>query len=124
MTIELDHILVPVRDVEASVRFYYRTLRFRYEPEALVRVSPTLVLQLIQRPPTTSQHMAFSMSRAEFDETVERLKAAGIPFGDNFDTVGNMQGPGRAHGSRKDGSSIYFHDPDQHMLEIICYEAA
>ena len=123
MTIELDHILVPVRDVEASVRFYYRALRFRYEPEALVRVSPTLVLQFIQRPPSSSQHMAFSMPKAEFDETVERLKAANVPFGDNFDSVGNMRGPGRAHGSRKNGASIYFHDPDQHMLEIICYDA-
>jgi hypothetical protein len=34
-----------------------------------------------------------------------------------------MSGPGKAHGSQKNGDSIYFHDPDKHMLEIICYEA-
>jgi len=124
MAIELDHLILPVSDVERSVRFYHRVLRFAYEPVALVRVTPTLVLQLIPRPPQVSQHLAFSMTREEFDATVQRLKAAEIPFGDNFDTVGNMKGPGLAHGSQKNGKSIYFHDPDMHMLEIICYEPA
>ena len=104
--------------------FYDKTLGFKYEPEALIRVSPTTVLQLIQRAPETSQHLAFSMSRAEFEQTLARLKADGIAFGDNFDTVGAMSGPGRAHGSQKNGASVYFRDPDDHMLEIICYEPA
>ncbi len=122
--IALDHIILPVSDVEASVRFYHRTLRLKYEPMALLRVSPTLVLQLIQSPPQISQHLAFSMSKAELEDTVARLKAADIPFGDNFDRVGNMRGPGKASGSEKNGSSIYFRDLDGHMLEIIHYEDA
>lgn len=122
MAIELDHIILSVADVEESVRIYYRTLGFRYEPVALVRITPTLVLQLIQRPPQISEHLAFSMSKAEVGETAERLKAANIPYGDNFDTVGNMKGPGRASGSKRDGNSIYFRDPDQHMIEVIHYE--
>ncbi len=85
-------------------------------------MSPTLVLQLIQSPPQISQHLAFSMSKAELEATVARLKAAEVAFGDNFDTVGNMKGPGRASGSEKNGHSIYFKDPDGHMLEIIHYE--
>ena len=124
MAIELDHILVPVADVEASVRFYHQFLKLRYEPIALMRVSPTLVLQLLPRPPEASQHMAFAMSRPELDETLERLKGAEIPYGDNFDAVGNLKGPGKAHGSRKNGCSIYFNDPDGHLLEIICYETS
>ena len=124
MAVALDHIILAVADARASIRFYYETLGFKYEDFALLRVSPTTVLQLIQRPPETSQHMAFSMSRVEFEETLARLKSRGIPFGDHFDSVGTMSGPGKAHGSKKNGDSIYFHDPDKHMLEIICYEAA
>jgi hypothetical protein len=74
MAVALDHIILAVADARASIRFYYETLGFRYEDFALVRVSPTTVLQLIQRPPETSQHLAFSMSRVEFVETLERLK--------------------------------------------------
>ena len=124
MVIALDHIILPVAEAERSVRFYYKILGFKYEPVALVRVSPTTVLQLIQRAPETSQHLAFSMPREEFDRAFGRLKAEGIPFGDDFDTVGTMSGPGKSHGSEKNGDSIYFRDPDDHMLEIICYESA
>jgi catechol 2,3-dioxygenase-like lactoylglutathione lyase family enzyme len=124
MAVALDHIILSVADARKSVRFYHQALGFKYEPEALIRVSPTTVLQLIQRPPETSQHLAFSMSRAEFEQTLARLKADGIAFGDNFDSVGTMSGPGKAHGSQKNGDSVYFRDPDDHMLEIICYEPA
>jgi catechol 2,3-dioxygenase-like lactoylglutathione lyase family enzyme len=123
MAVALDHIILPVADAEKSVRFYYEVLGFKYEPVALVRVSPTTVLQLIQRAPETSQHLAFSMSRMEFEQAFARLKATRIPFGNNFDTIGTMSGPGKSHGSKKNGDSVYFKDPDNHMLEIICYEA-
>ncbi len=124
MTIALDHTLLSVNDVEKRVRFYYKILGLKYEPVALLRVSPTLVLQLIQRVPETSQHLAFSMSEAEFEETLARLKAAEIPYGDNFDSVGTMTGPGVSHGSGKNARCIYFRDPDGHMIEIMHYEAA
>jgi catechol 2,3-dioxygenase-like lactoylglutathione lyase family enzyme len=64
------------------------------------------------------------MSKPEFEQTLARLKDAGIPYGDNFDTVGNMKGPGRASGSSPNGASIYFLDPDRHMLEIMHYETS
>ena len=123
MTIELDHTILSVNDIQTCVRFYRKILGFSYEPDALIRISPTLVFQLMQRPPQISQHLAFSMSRAEFEATVGRLKAAQIPYGDNFDTVGTMTGPGISHGSRKNAKSIYFKDPDGHMLEIMHYES-
>ena len=122
MTINLDHLILRVTNVDESVNFYRQTLRLNYEADALLRVSPTLVLQLIEEPPSASTHLAFSMSRAEQEEIVERLRAAQIPFGGGFSTVGTMTGPGRAHGSQKNGASIYFRDPDKHMLEIIHYE--
>ena len=62
------------------------------------------------------------MSRAEFDATFARIKAAGIPYGDSFHDVGNMQGPGREAGARGDGPTLYFFDPNQHLIEIRHYE--
>ena len=121
MTVELDHLILRVSDVAKSVRFYHKTLGLKYEPEALVRVSPTLVLQLIEQPPPVSQHLAFSMTKEEFDAAFARLKAMQVPYGDNFDTVGAMTGPGISNGSGKNASSIYFRDPDGHMLEIMHY---
>ena len=48
MAIALDHIILPVTDVGKSTRFYNRVLGLTPEPDALVRVSPTLVLQLME----------------------------------------------------------------------------
>jgi predicted enzyme related to lactoylglutathione lyase len=37
MAVALDHIILPVSDAENSVRFYSKTLGFKYEPVALVK---------------------------------------------------------------------------------------
>jgi len=124
MQVELDHIILSVTDVETSARFYHKVLGLKYEPEALLRVTPRFVIQMIQRPPQVSEHLAFQVSKPDFEAAVDRLQAAAIPYGDNFDRVGNMMGPGKASGSRKEGASIYFHDPDRHMIEIIHYEGS
>jgi catechol 2,3-dioxygenase-like lactoylglutathione lyase family enzyme len=68
-------------------------------------------------------HLAFALPRAEFDDAFARVKAAGIPYGDSFHAVGNMQGPGREAGSRGDGEAVYFFDPNQHLIEIRHYES-
>ena len=34
MNVELDHIILPVSDIEKSVRFYFKVLRLKYEPDA------------------------------------------------------------------------------------------
>ena len=124
MTVNLDHVLVPVTNAAKSVSFYGKLLGFKYEPLGLVRISPTLVLQLIESPPQGSQHMAFSMSEREFEQIIARLKTENVPYGDNFDTVGEMTGPGTSHGSQKNARCIYFRDPDGHMLEIMHYPSA
>jgi hypothetical protein len=54
--------------------------------------------------------------------TFERMKQAGIPYGDQFDSVGNMKGPGNEAASRGMGQAVYFFDPDKHLLEIRHYE--
>jgi hypothetical protein len=85
---------------------------------------PRLVIQFIRRPVETSIHLAFSMTASEFDDVLCRLKTGGILYGDNFDTVGTLSGPGQSHGSAKNAACIYVTDPDGQMHEIMRYGQA
>jgi catechol 2,3-dioxygenase-like lactoylglutathione lyase family enzyme len=121
----LDHLILPVNDQPASVDFYVRVLGFadegRREPFAVVRVSPDLVLQLAPWGTQGGEHLAFAMERAELDRVFTRVREAGIGYGDAFDAVGNMRGPGRADGAHGATTSLYFFDPNRHLIEILCY---
>ncbi|MEY2432369.1 MAG: hypothetical protein QOC92_2094, partial [Acidimicrobiaceae bacterium] len=70
------------------------------------------------------EHLAFALPRADFDAAFNRLKAAGIEYGDSFHSVGNMQGPGEEIGSRGPGEAVYMFDPSKHLIEIRYYEEA
>ncbi|HVU03868.1 MAG TPA: VOC family protein [Polyangiaceae bacterium] len=122
----LDHLIVPVNDAKASVGFYESVLGFHYEgedgPFSVVRVSPDLMLLLSAHGTKGGGHYAFRLSREEFDVVFSRLRDRQIPYGDAYDTVGSMKGPGRERSARGEGSSVYFWDPNQHLLEIVGYE--
>ena len=62
--------------------------------------------------PGEGEHLAFALPRPEFDATFERVKAAGVEYGDSFHSVGNMQGPGQGDGSRGPGHAVYMFDPE------------
>ena len=123
---QLDHLILAVNDRDASVAFFTDVLHFTNEgedgPFSVIRVSPDLTLQVAPWGTTGGEHLAFSMPRAEFEATFARIKAAGIPYGDSFHDVGNMQGPGREAGARGDGPTLYFFDPNQHLIEIRHYD--
>lgn len=127
MSIEIDHIILAVNDRAKSVSFYENVLGLRHdgdhEPFAMLRVSPGFVIQMAQWGTTGGQHLAFAMSKAEFDAAFDRIKAAGIAYGDRFDLVGNMRGPGDESASRGPGKAVYFFDPDKHLIEIRHYES-
>jgi catechol 2,3-dioxygenase-like lactoylglutathione lyase family enzyme len=126
MPIELDHLILAVNDRARSIDFYTRILGLRHEPGnepfSQLRVTPGFVIQLAPWGTKGGEHLAFSLSRQEFDDCFARIRAAGIAWGDRFDGVGNMQGPGEETGSRGLGKVVYFFDPDQHLLEIRHYE--
>jgi catechol 2,3-dioxygenase-like lactoylglutathione lyase family enzyme len=126
MSIDLDHMIVVVNDATASVAFYERILGFRSEgqrgPFSVVRVTDRLTLQLAPWGTQGGTHLAFAMTRAEFDAAFARVRDAAIPYGDSFHTVGNGQGPGDEDGARGPGKAVYFFDPSKHLIEIRHYE--
>jgi catechol 2,3-dioxygenase-like lactoylglutathione lyase family enzyme len=127
MAIELDHIILAVNDLKRSAEFYGTILGLAYEgergPFGMLRVSPGFVIQLAPWGTKGGEHLAFALSEAEFDAAFARIREAGIPYGDRFDSVGNMQGPGEEPAARGPGKAVYFFDPDQHLLEIRHYPA-
>jgi catechol 2,3-dioxygenase-like lactoylglutathione lyase family enzyme len=127
MALELDHLILPVNDQARSVAFYTGVLGFADEgtrgPFAVVRVGPSLTLQLAGWGTTGGTHLAFAMTRAEFESVFARVRAAGVAYGDSFHAVGNMQGPGDEDGARGPGKAVYVMDPDRHLIEIRYYAA-
>jgi catechol 2,3-dioxygenase-like lactoylglutathione lyase family enzyme len=125
MPIQLDHMIVPVAELDETVDFFTEILGCTYEgvnePFSVIRVTPELTLQLAPWGTEGGMHLAFALPRAEFDAAFSRIKAAGIPFGDSFHTVGNMQGPGDEDGARGSGKAVYVFDPNRHLVEIRHY---
>jgi catechol 2,3-dioxygenase-like lactoylglutathione lyase family enzyme len=128
MPLQLDHIILPVNDRAKSIEFYTRVLGFTDEgvrertPFTAIRVTPDFLLQLSPFGTKGGEHLAFSMSRAEFEQVFERIRRSGLEYGDDFNTVGNMRGPGDSGGARGACKSVYLFDPNRHLIEILCYD--
>ncbi|MCE9574739.1 MAG: VOC family protein [Deltaproteobacteria bacterium] len=122
---QLDHMIVPVGDRDRAVAFYTEVLDFAAEgmdgPFAVVRVNAGLTLQFAGWGTTGGMHLAFAMGKAEFEAVFERVRREGIAYGDAFDAVGNMRGPGEESGARGMGHAVYLFDPDRHLIEIRHY---
>ncbi len=115
-----------MNDLGASVDFYTKILGLasedRQDPFAVIRVTADLIMLLAPWGTEGNQHLAFSMTAGEFQATFDRVRAAGIDYGDTFHEVGNMKGPGKERGARGMGWSLYFLDPSRHLIEIRSYE--
>jgi catechol 2,3-dioxygenase-like lactoylglutathione lyase family enzyme len=122
----IDHIIVRVNDLETSVAFYTQILGFALAgkdgPFTLIQVSADFQILLHTHRTEGFEHYAFAMSRAEFDSVFERIKAAGIAYGPSFDSVGTNSGMGEERGARGLAPTLYFADPNNHLLEIRTYE--
>ena len=128
MAMVLDHTIVPVKDQDEAVKFYMTILGLESRGRAghtgqfaVVRVNDSLNFDFLASESVTSQHFAFAMEAAEFDAVFQRVREAGIPYGDSPWEVGNMKGPGMTHGARGLGKAVYFRDPSGHLLEIKTY---
>jgi catechol 2,3-dioxygenase-like lactoylglutathione lyase family enzyme len=126
MATQLDHLILKVNDARKSVEFYVRVLGFTQDkddgPFSVLRVHEGLTLQLAPWGTTGGEHLAFAMTRTDFDAAFARIRDSGMPYGDSFHVVGNQKGPGRESGARGMGEAVYFFDPDKHLIEIRHYE--
>jgi catechol 2,3-dioxygenase-like lactoylglutathione lyase family enzyme len=62
------------------------------------------------------------MDRVTFEATFARIRRSGTPFGDSPAAPTSMRGPGRSLGVHGATDSVYFHDPNGHILEILTYD--
>ena len=86
----------------------------------MVRVTSDLTLQLSPWGTQGGEHLAFAMSPAEFDKAFQRVKDAGLAYGDSYHDVG-ISGPGDEDGARGPGKVVYLFDPNKHLIEIRHY---
>jgi catechol 2,3-dioxygenase-like lactoylglutathione lyase family enzyme len=122
----LDHIILKVNDLEASVAFYTSVLGFSVAgidgPFTVISAGPEFQIQLAPWGTPGFEHYAFAVSNTEFNEIFSRIKAAGIAYGPTFDSVGTNTGPGKESGAQGAAPTLYFYDPNKHLLEIRTYE--
>jgi catechol 2,3-dioxygenase-like lactoylglutathione lyase family enzyme len=84
MATRLDHLILNVNDREKSLAFYTRILGFAHEgeregtPFSVIKVEPDFMLQLAPFGTRGGEHLAFSMSLEEFDQTFQRVREARI----------------------------------------------
>ncbi|MFG6459086.1 VOC family protein [Roseateles sp. BYS96W] len=121
----LDHLILKVNDLDASLRFYTQVLGFtdagQDGPFTVVRVGPDCQLQLAPWGTPGMEHYAFAVSPDEFDAIFARIQTAGLGYGPTFDAVGTNTGVGSEVGARGSGPTLYFNDPNRHLIEIRCY---
>lgn len=124
----LDHIILKVNDLHASVDFYTRIMGFEHAgvdgPFTVIRTGPDFQLQLAEWGTHGFEHYAFAVSQLAFEEIFDRVKREGIEFGPTFDSVGTNQGPGVESGARGPAPTLYFNDPNSHLIEIRAYESS
>ena len=127
---ELDHIVLRVRDVETSLRFYTQVLGMPAErveqwrageirfPSARLNADTIIDFFASDQKPIgregakNQDHFCMVIEPTDMEE----LKA-------NFEGIGvDIQaGPGKRWGSHGDGISLYIYDPDDNVVELRHY---
>lgn len=118
MSVELNHTIVAAQDPEGSARFMAGVLGLpaptRYGPFMVVEAANGVSLDFMHTDDVTSQHYAFLVTEAEFDEIFDRITTRGLP---------HWADPGRRRSgeinTRDGGRGVYFEDPEGHLLEIL-----
>jgi catechol 2,3-dioxygenase-like lactoylglutathione lyase family enzyme len=80
----IDHIILKVNDLEASVSFYTAILGFSAQgmdgPFIVLKAGPDLQLQLAPWGTPGFEHYAFAVSKLDFEAIFTRIKAAHIAY--------------------------------------------
>ena len=126
MATRLDHIILKVNDRDKSIAFYRDVLGFEYagerDPFSVIRVAPDFAIQLAPWGSEGGEHLAFSLTRDEFDASLARIEHAGIDYGDAFHAANNGKSRGDEEGAQGRCKSLYCLDPNRHLIELLYYE--
>ena len=127
---ELDHIVLRVRDVEASLHFYAQVLGLPSErveqwragevrfPSARLNADTIIDLfasdqQPIGREGAKNQdHFCMVIEPTDMEELKVKFEDIGVDI---------QAGPGKRWGSHGDGISLYIYDPDDNVVELRHY---
>jgi catechol 2,3-dioxygenase-like lactoylglutathione lyase family enzyme len=127
---EMDHIVLRVKDVEVSLRFYSEILGLKTERVdrwragevrfPSVRLNDDTIIDLFasdQEPigkdgGRNLDHYCMVIEPTDMDELKSNFEAIG---------VGIQAGPGQRWGSHGDGISLYIYDPDENVVELRHY---
>ncbi len=120
----LDHLVLTVRDMEATLAFYEGVLGMRRETfgegrEALhfgrqkinLHPHPTPVDLVAETPVPGSADLCF-VTEQPLEAVVAHLEACGVPI---------ECGPGQRTGAEGPMTSVYCRDPDDNLIEIARY---
>lgn len=120
MAIELDHIIVPARDRNASAQRIAELFGVPWSTTGVGPFSPVylndgLTLDFDEwGDKLPKQHYCFRVSQQEFDAILGRIRDAGITY--RSLPHGPMDGQvNTAHG----GSIVYWEEPDGHVWELL-----
>jgi catechol 2,3-dioxygenase-like lactoylglutathione lyase family enzyme len=127
---ELDHIVLRVRDVETSLRFYTQVLGLPAErveqwrageirfPSA--RLNADTIIDFFgsdQKPigregAKNQDHFCMVIEPTDMEELKAKFEGIGVDI---------QAGPGKRWGSHGDGISLYIYDPDDNVVELRHY---
>lgn len=127
--VEMDHIVLNVRDIGRSIAFYTETLglqgerlsEFRTGKVAFpsVRINEDTLIDLMQTGPSNDagaaknlNHFCLVCESTDLAELAADLKAKGVLV---------VQEPVSRWGARGQATSIYIQDPDANEIELRCY---
>jgi catechol 2,3-dioxygenase-like lactoylglutathione lyase family enzyme len=119
MTAKLNHTIVYARDKRASAAFLSEVLGLPapvpFGPFMGVQAGNEVTLDFIDADSEiASQHYAFLISEAEFDEIFARIRERKLPYW--ADPAQQQRGK---INTRDGGRGVYFEDPNGHLLEIL-----
>ncbi|MGH8897042.1 MAG: VOC family protein [Egibacteraceae bacterium] len=118
MSVELNHIIVPAKDKQASAEFLAGILGVQTAPQwgpfIPIQVSNGVTLDYMDSDDFRFHHCAFLVSESEFDAIFSRIREAGITYyaDPGYERPGEIN---HLYGGR----GVYFDDPNGHVMEVI-----
>jgi catechol 2,3-dioxygenase-like lactoylglutathione lyase family enzyme len=119
MTVEFNHTIVWAHDSKASASFLTQVLGLpapkHWGPFQVVATSNGVNVDFMDKDGAIStQHYAFLVSEAEFDQVLGRVRQRGLAYW--ADPARTKAGEINHHDG---GRGVYFQDPNGHLLEVI-----